>query len=102
MYSVEESTTDIVINANKAILVLQEKLKVKTKTFKKTIDSKGQKLFDHEQEAWLKFTQAKVSFAADNYRGGSLSRVIAARSMVREYKARITAVDDYIKNYNRP
>ena len=84
------------------IETLNTSMTSKINQFKKTIDIEGQKLFDDEQKAWLTFMKTKVNFSSDKYRGGSLSRVVAARTMVREYKARLKTIEDYIENYNKP
>ena len=100
--SAQETTLDMVMKAKKEISTLNETMTSKIKMFKKTIDIEGQKLFDEEHKAWLKFMKAKVNFSSDKYRGGTLSRVVAGRATVREYKARIKTLNDYIENYNKP
>lgn len=92
-----ETTLDKVKKLDEQIKVLRLKLVDKINVLKKVLDSNGQKLFAKEQSAWEKYVQTKVNFAANEYKGGTLSRVVALETLLKEVKARLKQIEEYLE-----
>ena len=97
-----ETTMDMVIKTDKQIKKIKIEMNEKINMFKKSLDKTAQGLFDNEQKKWLQYMNAKTNFAADKYRGGSLSRLIGLMSMAKEFKVRLKQIESYIENHNKP
>lgn len=85
----EETNSGMKIQADKAIKILDDRIKEVINQVNKSLDNEAQILLRESQTKWLDYAQKKCEFIADKYRGGTHQSLAYGYCFIQEQVDRI-------------